>query len=773
MMGVFSVAIVVLTGWGGTAHARDLHVACLAPNASDENDGSAERPWKTISQAARVIEPGDTVWVHGGVYRETVIVDKSGAGPDRMLSFRAAPGEKPVVKGSEVLKGWTGCADEPQRAIWETDWPFEGIYPGMIACNETALLPMSVPPDTEALKPPKAYCQYFLGFGRGREAMTPGSFFYDEARKKLLVWLKGDEDPNAHEMEAAVRACWESRGDYILVEGLTFRFAPLVVPIGGVAFVMCGPGGGGAPADGCIVRNCEVSLGAFEGMVVRGGKRVSTLVEDCWVHHNGNGCGSFEGMGDADSGSWMIVRRCRLTDNNLFNWNPSWHCGGKHFGTRIFFEECEFARNFNSPGLWFDIHERDCIVNRCHAHQNGTSGLYYEIGETGAFINNLAEGGPHYSAVPLAGSSRTLVAHNIVTSGARGITVGGESALGEPVSRVTCHNAVYNNVLLGRGQPMISVSAESDIVRSNVSDCNLLWWLSDEGTGLFETPGGAALGLAEWQAARKLDANSRVMDPRVEVKNGRWARLPGSPSASGGKRLTAEDLRAFFAVKPMPEIPSESGSSSIRDPKPPTEAFLRKVTELLGVPEGEPVPIGPIAHDDGAATLPIANADFENPTLPANGTTDTVAGWTAEGTTPLIWHAADTGLWNWYMPSGSNILVLPPGEGDCSVSQELTETLRPDMRYRISVWAGQRIDQAALPWPRIALELRAGERLLNSVDIPDPMIKPHHGIWVETALVYTSPHETSGQPLRIVIRRKGSARLQACFDEVTLTATRG
>jgi hypothetical protein len=332
---------------------------------------------------------------------------------------------------------------------------------------------------------------------------------------------------------------------------------------------------------------------------------------------------------------------------------------------------------------------------------------------------------------------------------------------------------VYNNVLLGRGQPMISVSAESDIVRSNVSDCNLLWWLSDEGTGLFETPGGAALGLAEWQAARKLDANSRVMDPRVEVKNGRWARLPGSPSASGGKRLTAEDLRAFFAVKPMPEIPSESGSSSIRDPKPPTEAFLRKVTELLGVPEGEPVPIGPIAHDDGAATLPIANADFENPTLPANGTTDTVAGWTAEGTTPLIWHAADTGLWNWYMPSGSNILVLPPGEGDCSVSQELTETLRPDMRYRISVWAGQRIDQAALPWPRIALELRAGERLLNSVDIPDPMIKPHHGIWVETALVYTSPHETSGQPLRIVIRRKGSARLQACFDEVTLTATRG
>jgi len=673
-----------------------------------------------------------------------------------------------------VLTGWVRAADEPTRAIWETSWPFKGIFPGMIAADECPLVPMNVPAATEELKPPKAYCQYFLGFGRGREAMVPGSFYYDEAREKLLVWLKGDEDPNAHLMEAAVRACWQSQGDYILVEGLSFKYCPLVVPIGGVVFVMCGPGGGGAPADGCIVRNCEVSLGAFEGMVVRGGKRVSTVVEDCWVHHNGNGCGSFEGQGDPDSDSWVIVRRCRLTDNNLFNWNPSWHCGGKHFGTRVFFDECEFARNHNSPGVWFDIHERDCIVNRCHAHQNGTSGLYYEIGETGAFINNLAEGGPHYGAVSLAGSSRTLVAHNLVTSGAKGIVVGGEGKADDQVSRVACYNRVTNNVLLGRGQPLISVSPESDMVRGNVSDCNLLWQFggATEDLPLFEGggPEGKPMSLQAWRALRQLDLSSRIVDSLIEVKNGRFARQAGSPTLAGGKALTMDDLRTTFELRPMPDIPSESGSSSIREHRPASEAFIRKVAELLAVSAGEPVPIGPIPHEDGAVTLPIANADFENPTLPANGTTDTVSGWTSEGTT-LIWHAADTGLWNWTMPSGRNVLVLPAGSEDVGVSQTLGETLRPDMRYRLSVWAGQRINEEALPWPHVELALWAGERLLKSVVIPEPLIKPHHGVWIENVLVYTSPPDApADQPLTIALQRTGPGRAQACFDDVALSA---
>jgi len=776
-MGLCALSLLVLVAT--PVHARDLFVSAEALGASDENNGSEAHPWKTISHAARCAEPGDTVWIHGATYRETVLVEKSGAGPDRMLAFRAMPGEKVVVKGSEVLTGWTRCPDEPDRPIWETTWPFKGIFPGMIGADDTPLVPMNVPPETEELKPPKAYCQYFLGFGRGREAMVPGSFYYDQPRQKLLVWLRGDEDPNAHTMEAAVRACWDSRGNYILVEGITFRYAPLVVPVGGVCFVMTGPGGGGAPAEGCIVRNCDVSLAAFEGMVVRGGKRMSTVVEDCWVHHNGDGCGSFEGLADPDSDSWVIVRRCRLTDNNLFNWNPAWHAGGKHFGTRVFFDECEFARNYNSPGLWFDIHERDCIVNRCHAHQNGQFGLYYEIGETGAFISNVVEGGPHYCALALSGSSRTLVAHNVITTGARGILVGGEGRAEGQVGRVTCYDSVYNNLLLGRGQPLITISPESDLACANASDNNLLWQIAGPAeTMAFSEDGGAdgkPMDLDQWRAARKLDLASRVADPLVEVKNGRLRRLPDSASVSGGKRLSADDIRAIFALRPMPQIDLDTGSASIRDHRPVTEAFLRKVAELLAVPDGAPVPLGPLPHDDPTVSLPIENADFENPPLPTNGVSGAPPDWASVGNAaqgPVIWHAADTGLWNWYMPSGSNVLVLPPGGDDVGISQELRATLQARTRYRLSVWAGQRIDESGLPWPRVELALWARDRLLRSVEIPEPAIKPHFGVWVENVLTYTTADDApAGQPLRITLRRLGPARAQTCFDDVSLVAT--
>jgi hypothetical protein len=522
-----------------------------------------------------------------------------------------------------------------------------------------------------------------------------------------------------------------------------------------------------ATAEGCIVRSCDISLGAFEGMVVRGPSRVTTLVEDCWVHHNGNGAGSFEGHATEDSDAWLVVRRCRLTDNNLFNWNPSWHCGGKHFGTRVFFDECEFTRAYNAPGCWFDIHQRECIVNRCYAHQNGTSGLYYEIGETGAFVNNTVEGGPHYTGISLAGSSRTLVANNLVRSSALGITVGGEGEVDGKPSRVTCHNRVLNNVLLSYDQPALAISPESDLARGNASDHNLFWSGKPPPDPGFR-PFPEQTDLPTWQAQRKLDLASVIADPLIELANGRFTRLPGSPTTSGGQRLTEEALRALFAAQPMPEVVDETGSSSIREHRPPSEAFVRKVAKLLTPPPGQPMPLGPLSGDEqNRVSLPIENADFDAVTLPANGTQSPVLGWAVKGEpAPVLWHASGTGLWNWYMPSGDNVLVLPPGEGPLSVSQTLSTEMQPDTRYRLSLWAGQRIPDATLPWPKVELSLWAGERRLGTVDVPEPTIKPHHGVWVETVLTCTSGD--AGGPLRIELLRSGPARAQACFDSVRL-----
>ena len=47
--------------------AREYHVA---KRGNDQNLGTYESPFLTISKAAKIAEEGDTVIVHEGVYRE-------------------------------------------------------------------------------------------------------------------------------------------------------------------------------------------------------------------------------------------------------------------------------------------------------------------------------------------------------------------------------------------------------------------------------------------------------------------------------------------------------------------------------------------------------------------------------------------------------------------------------------------------------------------------------------------------------------------------------
>lgn len=73
---------------------------------SDDACGSAEAPFRTINRAAGIALPGDTVRVHGGVYREWVDPQNGGGGEDSRIVYEAAPGEHPIIKGSEIVTDW-------------------------------------------------------------------------------------------------------------------------------------------------------------------------------------------------------------------------------------------------------------------------------------------------------------------------------------------------------------------------------------------------------------------------------------------------------------------------------------------------------------------------------------------------------------------------------------------------------------------------------------------------------------------------------------------
>ena len=94
----------------------DLHVATTG---SDRADGSAERPLHTINHAAQLAQPGDTVIVHAGEYREWVRPRYGGLSDQRRITYTAAPGEHVVIKGSERPTSWQLV----DGTVWRTTVP--------------------------------------------------------------------------------------------------------------------------------------------------------------------------------------------------------------------------------------------------------------------------------------------------------------------------------------------------------------------------------------------------------------------------------------------------------------------------------------------------------------------------------------------------------------------------------------------------------------------------------------------------------------------------
>lgn len=96
--------------------AKDYHVSITG---LDSNPGTQSKPFKTISRAAEVAQPGDTITVHKGIYRERVNPPRGGISDDKRIVYQAADGEKVAIKGSEAVKGW----QHEQNDTWQVSIP--------------------------------------------------------------------------------------------------------------------------------------------------------------------------------------------------------------------------------------------------------------------------------------------------------------------------------------------------------------------------------------------------------------------------------------------------------------------------------------------------------------------------------------------------------------------------------------------------------------------------------------------------------------------------
>lgn len=96
--------------------AREHHVSV---RGDDAHDGSAARMLKTISAAADRAQAGDTIVVHAGVYREWVKPPRGGHSDEKRITYRAADGEKAVIKGSERITTWRKITG----GVWNVELP--------------------------------------------------------------------------------------------------------------------------------------------------------------------------------------------------------------------------------------------------------------------------------------------------------------------------------------------------------------------------------------------------------------------------------------------------------------------------------------------------------------------------------------------------------------------------------------------------------------------------------------------------------------------------
>ena len=89
--------------------AKEIHVS---PNGNDANVGTIDKPVRTITKAIEKMEAGDICILHGGTYRENIVLKKSGE-PNAYLHFQAARGERPIITGLDELKLDWSATDKP------------------------------------------------------------------------------------------------------------------------------------------------------------------------------------------------------------------------------------------------------------------------------------------------------------------------------------------------------------------------------------------------------------------------------------------------------------------------------------------------------------------------------------------------------------------------------------------------------------------------------------------------------------------------------------
>lgn len=98
-----------------------------AAHGDDTRDGTEKAPWKTLVHAQRQLQPGETLYLRGGIYYEKIALTKSGTAGSP-ITIASYPGELAIIDG-----GLRDFVENP-AACWQ---PLEGGADGEFVSTKT------------------------------------------------------------------------------------------------------------------------------------------------------------------------------------------------------------------------------------------------------------------------------------------------------------------------------------------------------------------------------------------------------------------------------------------------------------------------------------------------------------------------------------------------------------------------------------------------------------------------------------------------------------
>ena len=437
--------------WLLTLSGYSQRTIYVSPTGSNAASGTESSPFKTLAKAQEKVRElkksgseGITVILRGGIFsidKTLVFGLEDGGNKDRLITWKAYPGETPVLSSGIKLTGWTrskklkGVPEAAKGKVFETSFP-AGMQ-----------VPRSLFDGDEMLRRSrsKGFKSRIDAFGRdGQAKLRAFNIMYVNERAELKNW------DNVQDMELVIRPWCLWNMNNLPIESIDLKNRSIKTSVSGTYF-LTNERYDRFPAEHAWIENC------MEGMTEPGTWCINSKLGKVYYWPKGEAPGEnimipslqefirIEGFNDIKGRNDIPVRN--LVFKGLsFKHNDRYILKDTDAGTQhdwelfdtnnAFFrfrgaedcllEECEFSSG-GGAGVRLDLYCKNITVRNNYIHGIGATGIVlcgYGLGTRDVNTKNIISNNKitdvsrlvwHSSGITLSQTSENVISHNQIS----------------------------------------------------------------------------------------------------------------------------------------------------------------------------------------------------------------------------------------------------------------------------------------------------------------------------------------------------------------------